>query len=258
MNSSEKFCLKLDDFKLNIVSSFHGLRKDTNFSDVTLVCEDKQKTKAHRIILTAYSPFFSSVLNTNKHSHPIIYMRGLKAKDLEAIMDFIYQGEANIYQDDLDSFLALAEELQLKGLTTSETEPKTSHKIVTQKSGVNTRKENSSRENNMDATEVYQVSQNKNEIEYKLGSHKQNDVVVPVKNGRMLESADIEYQQTYINSMMERIPEGHNRWKCTVCGKAFRDRKDMSRHIETHIEGMSYPCTECGKISRSSNALKHI
>ena len=108
----------------------------------------------------------------------------------------------------------------------------------------------------MDATEVFQVSQNKNEIEYKLGSHKPNDVVVPVKNGRMLESADIEYQQTYINSMMERIPEGHNRWKCTVCGKASRDRKDMSRHIETHIEGMSYPCTKCGKISRSSNALK--
>ena len=140
MNSSEKFCLKWDDFKLNIVSSFHGLREDTNFSDVTLVCEDKQKIKAHRIILTACSPFFSSVLNTNNHSHPIIYMRGLKAKDLEAIMDFIYQGEANIYQDDLDSFLALAEELQLKGLTTSETEQKTSHKIVTQKSSVNTRK----------------------------------------------------------------------------------------------------------------------
>ena len=248
MDSLEKFCLKWDDFKQNIVSSFHGLRKDNNFSDVTLVCEDKQKIEAHRIILTACSPFFSSVLNTNNHSHPIIYMRGVKAKDMVPLMDFMYQGEANIYQDDLDSFLALAEELQLMGLTTSETEPMASHKDVIHNPRVNTKKKSSSRENNIDA--------NPNEIDFKFGSHKHNDLIVPVKNGRMLESADIEYQQTYINSMMERIHEGNIRWKCTVCGKASRDRKDMSRHIETHIEGMSYPCTECGKVSRSSNALK--
>ena len=47
----------------------------------------------------------------------MIYMRGLKSKDLNAVVDFIYHGEANIYQEDLEGFLALAEELQLKGLT---------------------------------------------------------------------------------------------------------------------------------------------
>ena len=47
----------------------------------------------------------------------MIYMRGIKALELVAIVDFIYQGEANIYQEDLDGFLALAEELQLKGLS---------------------------------------------------------------------------------------------------------------------------------------------
>ena len=47
----------------------------------------------------------------------MIYMRGMKAKDLIAIVDFIYHGEANVYQEDLEGFLALAEELQLKGLT---------------------------------------------------------------------------------------------------------------------------------------------
>jgi hypothetical protein len=55
----------------------------------------------------------------NKHSHPLIYMRGVTAKNLIAIVDFIYHGEANIYQEDLDVFLALAEELQLKGLAGS-------------------------------------------------------------------------------------------------------------------------------------------
>ena len=108
---SEKFCLKWNDFQQNIIGSFSELRMDTDFSDVTLVCEEDQSIEAHRIILTACSPFFSTVLKRNKHSHPMIYMRGWKAKDLAAIVDFIYLGEANVYQEDLDVFLALAEEL---------------------------------------------------------------------------------------------------------------------------------------------------
>ena len=43
-------------------------------------------------------------------------MRGVKSDDLFAIVDFIYCGEANVYHENLDSFLAIAEELQLKGL----------------------------------------------------------------------------------------------------------------------------------------------
>ena len=97
-------------------SSYQDLRKDGDLCDVTLVCEEGQEIEAHRIILTACSPFFSTVLKRNKHSHQMIYMKGLKAKDLEAIVDFIYHGVANIYQEDLDGLLALAEELQLKGL----------------------------------------------------------------------------------------------------------------------------------------------
>ena len=96
-----------------------ALREDLDFSDVTLVCEEDKQIKAHRVILSAYSPFFSTVLKWTKHSHPMIYMRGLKSKDLVAIVNYIYHGEANIYQEDLDDFLALAEELQLKGLAGS-------------------------------------------------------------------------------------------------------------------------------------------
>ena len=43
-------------------------------------------------------------------------MRGMKSKDLLAILDFLYCGETNVNQENLDSFLAIAEELELKGL----------------------------------------------------------------------------------------------------------------------------------------------
>ena len=119
MTSSEKFCLKWNDFQKNIFNSYQDLRKTSDFFDVTLVCDESHQVEAHRLILSSCSPFFNTVLKKNKNSHPMIYMRGLKRKDLDAIVDFIYHGEANIYQEDLDTFLALAEELQLKGLAQS-------------------------------------------------------------------------------------------------------------------------------------------
>ena len=107
--SSEKFCLKWNDFQENLTSSFRELRTDIDFTDVTLVCDDDQQVEAHKFILKSGSPFFNKVLTKHKHSHPMIYMRGIKGKAMEAVLDFIYCGEANIYQEELNDFLALAE-----------------------------------------------------------------------------------------------------------------------------------------------------
>ena len=68
------------------------------------------------MILAASSPFFQNILERNKHPHPLIYLREMKYEDILAIMDFLYVGEANVYQENLNSFLAIAEEFQLKGL----------------------------------------------------------------------------------------------------------------------------------------------
>merc|ERR1712150_460337 len=112
----EKLCLKWNEFQENAISAFGTLRKDGEFTDVTLVCEDGQQEETHKVILALSSPFFLNILRRNKHPQPLIYMRGLKSEDLVAMIDFLYFGEANVYQENLDSFLAVAEELQLKGL----------------------------------------------------------------------------------------------------------------------------------------------
>ena len=118
MNTSEKLCLNWNDFRENISHAFGDLRNDNDLLDVTLACEDGQ-IEAHKVVLASSSPLFMDIFKRNKHGHPLVYLRGLKSKDLSAILDFLYLGEANVYQDDLDSFLALAEELKLKGLTGS-------------------------------------------------------------------------------------------------------------------------------------------
>merc|ERR1719319_1874807 len=117
MNTKEdKLCLRWADFQENTVSAFGELRGDKEFTDITLACEDGQQVEAHKVILASSSPFFLNLLRRNKHPHPLVYMRGLKSEDVVAMIDFLYYGEANVYQENLDSFLAVAEELQLKGL----------------------------------------------------------------------------------------------------------------------------------------------
>ena len=113
---SEKLCLQWNDFQANIKSAFGNLREDNDFADVTLACEDGQQVEAHKVILAASSPFFQKLFGRIKHPHQLIYLRGMKSEDLLAIVDFLYFGEANVYQENLDSFLAIAEEFQLKGL----------------------------------------------------------------------------------------------------------------------------------------------
>ena len=108
---SEKLCLKWNDFQENVNTAFTSLREDKEFSDVTLVCEDGHQLEAHKLILVASSPIFLNLLKKSRHPHPLIYMKGIKFEDLQAMVDFLYRGEANVFQENLESFLAIAEEL---------------------------------------------------------------------------------------------------------------------------------------------------
>ena len=112
---SEKLCLQCNDFKDIKDSAFVSLRNN-DFADVTLACEDSHQIKAHKLVLAAASPFFQNIFKKNQQPHPLIYMWALKSDDLAAIVDFLFKGEANIFQENLDSLLAIAAGLQLKGL----------------------------------------------------------------------------------------------------------------------------------------------
>ena len=114
--ANEKFCLRWNDFEANISSAFRELREDKDFFDVTLACDDEQ-LQAHKVILSACSPFFRTVLRRNRHEHPLLYLKGVKYADLVSVLNFMYHGEVNVAQEELNSFLAIAEELKVKGLT---------------------------------------------------------------------------------------------------------------------------------------------
>jgi len=134
MGSSEKFCLRWNDFETNISVAFRELREEKDFFDVTLACDDSQ-IQAHKVILSACSPFFRNVLRRNPHQHPLLYLKGVKYKELLSVLNFMYMGEVNVAQEELNSFLAVAEDLRVKGLTqnnsSSDSKPKSEPPKIT-------------------------------------------------------------------------------------------------------------------------------
>ena len=113
--ASKTFYLRWNDFENNISVAFRELRNDSDFFDVTLACDDEQ-VQAHKVILSACSPFFRTVLRRNPHAHPLLYLKGVKYSDLQAVLNFMYTGEVKVAQVELTSFLVVAEELRVKGL----------------------------------------------------------------------------------------------------------------------------------------------
>ena len=254
MTLSEKLCVKWNDFKQNTLNVYQNLRNDSDLSDVTLVCEGDQQIEAHKIVLSACSPFFNTVLKRNKHPHPLIYIRVLKDKDMNAMIDFIYHGEANIFQEDLDGFLALAKDLQLKGLAPSED-------VSSAKKSVNYPKVQKLQEGEFPQGEKEHFKPTKESepfppdtfIEYtSIG------IVPKLPIGEMTVHLDTNSVEYKIGSMMEKVRDGEYSWSCRVCGKMTKGSPtQMKRHVETHLDGISYPCTICGKVSSNSNQFRN-
>ena len=248
---SEKFCLQWNDFKDNVNSVFEKLREDKEFTDVILVCEDGQQLEAHKVILASSSPFFEKMLQKSKHPHPLIFLKGFQSKDFVSILDFLYSGEANVYKEDLDSFLAISEEIQLKGLT-----GQTSNDLIGEKEKI----------------QLSELVQRSKDIRMNPKAHQQEQVphntstavIIPDKSRTDLQALDEK-----VKSMMEkgqkRIPNGKQSngtprnaisWICKVCG--MEDKlTNVIYHIEAnHLEGISFPCDHCGKTLSSRYGLR--
>ena len=246
---SEKLCLQWNDFQDNIKSAFGKLREDNDFADVTLACEDGQQVEAHKVILAASSPFFQKLLGRHKHVHPLIYMRGMKSDDLLAIIDFLYHREANFYQENLESFLAIAEELQLKGLM-GKTEENVKDFVADQKPLIP--KSRPAFENSTNFPKKFSntlVSSN---------PRAESDRTVAVSNHF---SGDLDTLEEKVKSMMEISqnlrPDGKQKaYACKVCGKEGAGSA-IKDHIEAnHLEGIIIPCDICHKSFTSRGSLR--
>ncbi|XP_044747977.1 longitudinals lacking protein, isoforms A/B/D/L isoform X10 [Coccinella septempunctata] len=116
MEDDQQFCLRWNNHQSTLVSVFDTLLESGTLVDCTLAAEGKY-LNAHKVVLSACSPYFESLLSKHYDKHPILILKDVKFQELKAMMDYMYRGEVNISQDQLGALLKAAESLQIKGLS---------------------------------------------------------------------------------------------------------------------------------------------
>ncbi|XP_028153112.1 protein tramtrack, beta isoform isoform X3 [Diabrotica virgifera virgifera] len=114
--SSEQFSLCWDNFHKNMSSGMNSLLENEDLVDVTLAVQGKC-LKAHKMVLSVCSPYFKELFKSNPCKHPIVFMKDVSYEALSDLLQFMYQGEVQVSQENLTTFIKTAEALQIKGLT---------------------------------------------------------------------------------------------------------------------------------------------
>ena len=227
---TEKFSLKWNDFQSNVSKSFGALRNENYLHDVTLVGDDHHQISAHRVVLSACSEYFKSIFKNSNYpmQHPVLCLSGIISSDFNNILDYIYNGQIQIYQDDLDRFLDIAQRLKLDGLMASEDNRKEEEKTYNKQEPI-----------------ITSVNDDENFVPI------QEDTSVKTVSVNLEEMNDIDGKiEEYIG-----LDETGN-YKCNLCGKKTgRHKRHLQNHIETHLEGLSFSCQFCDKTFRSRNSV---
>ncbi|KAK9882345.1 hypothetical protein WA026_020867 [Henosepilachna vigintioctopunctata] len=116
MDDDQQFCLRWNNHQSTLVAVFDTLLENGTLVDCTLAAEGKC-LNAHKVVLSACSPYFELLLSKHYDKHPILILKDVKFQELKAMMDYMYRGEVNISQDQLGALLKAAESLQIKGLS---------------------------------------------------------------------------------------------------------------------------------------------
>ena len=216
---SAKFSLRWNDFQDKVSQNFSLLRSEEEFFDVSMVSDDQKMMLAHKLVLSASSPYFKHILTNNKHSHPLLCLDGVSSGELQFVLDYIYHGEVQIHEEQLDRFLEVAKKLKLEGLTNEDGEHgKEANETLEEAVAIEIETEE-------EEIVIRKAATNTKEIDQKISKY---------------------------------IVRGEDRkYSCGFCGKSgVKLAGDIKRHIETHLDDLSFPCQSCEKTFKSRDTLR--
>jgi len=290
MAHNNSFKLHWKDHEQTRASSLSTLWKNDAFTDLTIVCEDDH-IDAHKLILSSSSPVFEKILSRNPHqsSHSLLYLNGIIKSDIERILDFIYSGETNIAQDDLQRFIDVAISFKIKGLGSE-------NNLINDETDVHTEEELNWKESKLlepdppektperkfiqhekvtvDEMISGQVESNVKLVEIDINDEivtleeaindkvKSNDKNVAVESNNTDQEPDEEETEDIsiaeydrrISQLMNKSLDG---WSCNKCNYVSGNHHGhMKEHVGQHIEGSTFKCNLCKKTSKSRSALR--
>nr|ACO10423.1 Broad-complex core protein isoform 6 [Caligus rogercresseyi] len=237
---------------------FSRLRRDEEFFDVTLACGPRE-IRAHRVILSACSPFFRTHLKNIPHHNPFLYLKGFRPDHLESIISFIYNGEVRIHSEELEEFLACAEELKVHGLPQNRpTQPKV---IIKEEEddflndGVpivpradSSRKRSFKQE--VDEEDMFHL------MDHLAGDH--SGFALKEEDGRGDASKNKQLDAEIAKLISERDPNTEI-FSCLRCPYSSLNKDNLKKHIEArHFLTDGYTCDTCGRVFKTRETLaKH-
>ena len=201
-----------------------GMMTSEDFTDVTLVTDDKKTLKAHRNILSACSPVFKNILQMEiNKSHPVIYLRGIQYLEIESILQYIYLGEAKFHEERMNEFLSVSKSLEIQEL---------------------------SKDVEIDKPQIDPSHQNQEYVT--KAENVEHNNITEVKQEYILESNEEE-------SKNREIIKLGSKFQCSQCDKLFSNNKSVHRHIRSVHEGVKYACNQCDhQATQQSNLKTHI
>ena len=221
--TNEKFTLTWHSYVSHFQEVLGSLFDSGESSDVTLVCDDQVKFKAHTFVLKACSPVFKNILHETNELNSVVYLRGVNHLELRPILEFIYSGQASFYQERMKEFLRVGKDLQIKEI--KEVPDKKEDKIVQENVDSHAQQHTIPEETFSDDTN------NSNEYE---GSSP---------------AATKTSQQVYVRRSAQ----------CPQCDAVFGQREDMLRHVRSKHEGVRYPCSQCDyQATQQSSLNRHV
>ena len=204
----EKYELQWDSFPNHTVEIFNNLYQDCQFADVTLVSDDQIQMPAHKVVLSACSPVFRDLLVNNPHPNPLLYLRGIKQTELQAILQFMYCGKTQVFENRINEFISVGKDLQIKEII----------------KGSETHEENNEKANMVD--KVAETLEGLNPTgTTRRKSDEENGEIVETTGGNV--SAQLQH-------------------KCGQCSKGYNTKSALGLHKrKKHAEIRKYPCPAC-------------
>ena len=275
-----------DDKISSLMQINKEILEEDHFKDVTLVSDDLHVVKAHKALLSKSSDVFRQILMLQDDKNPIIFIRGSSQKQLKSILNFIYLGETEVTEEDINVFLQLAKDFNLKEFTDTKTK-----KVLIETTTENQKIDQIIDNKNSKDLEYIDNKSNKTEIsmaeeaaEDDNDFHQNSDLYDPenfqdsstllaeesindkhLENGNEMHEQNemIEENTTQLNKKpikQELSQESDGRIKCPYadCNKEFTKLQNMRVHYKVAHEGFALKCALCDyKTTRTNILRKH-
>ena len=233
--ANEKYNLTWHTYSDHLKQMLHNLMTDKDSQDVTLVCDDKVKIKAHKIVLKACSPVFETILESSDcHS---IYLKGINHQEIESILQFMYLGEATFYQERMEHFLDAAKNLEIKELSKDVEFDEDAH------GGENLDEMNESGRDYENRRDISTMNSTNN-----IDNKSQRLTSVVVKDDPASKQCpDCGKEFSFRHAMLAHHRSAHQgvKFPCNQCDFIASTTSHLKRHVESVHEGVKYPCNQC-------------